>query len=407
MTLRRLFPLPLLSILLLSFVLAACGGGKTAPTSAPVATATPLPPAATAAPAPTSTPAVQPSPTPEPPTPTAGIQVLDAVFAQGLNEDMQPENPGADFSPDETVYLSVKIKGRPKKGVVSAQFYWRDNAIATADVDLSDINSGVLFSVGEDTYAGYTLTHEQNFPISDHYHVTVLVNDQAVGDYTFHVIPPADAIPTQISNVTLARGTDADYNPVDPTTTFAPDDTVYLVGRGDLGLDTWLQADWYVDGKLDDAGTRSLTLQENASDTGFAFSYLPANGWPVGEHSVVLTMNDEEVGRYAFTVEELSSGSAFDENEFWNAFILPDDAELMEVTEGLDLRFATALTEPQVFDFYDNWLRQEGWKQQAPTEAMVTRPHQRWRKQDAELHIEIEGQDEQNRTIVWVQVKTI
>lgn len=52
---------------------------------------------------------------------------------------------------------------------------------------------------------------------------------------------------------------------------------------------------------MDDAGTRSLTAQENLQDVGFAFSYLPEGGWPVGEHWVVLIMNDREVGRYPFT----------------------------------------------------------------------------------------------------------
>ncbi|MBN1138649.1 MAG: hypothetical protein JXM73_18835, partial [Anaerolineae bacterium] len=96
-----------------------------------------------------------------PPTPEAGVEVLEAVFAHGLGETMQPVDPGADFAPAETVYLSLKIKGRPPAGLVTAAFYWRDTLIAEAGVDLADANSGLLFSVGENTYAGYTLTHEQ------------------------------------------------------------------------------------------------------------------------------------------------------------------------------------------------------------------------------------------------------
>ena len=301
MNLRRFFPL----LLLLPFLLAGCGSKETPPPPPTVATATSLPQTTTAAPTPTTPPAA-PTPTPVPPSPTpadTGIKVLDVVFAHSLSEEMQPQDPGADFLPDETVYLSVKIKGRPKKGDVTAQFYWHDQLIAEANVDLGDVNSGVLFSIGEDTYAGYTLSHEQPFPISAYYHATMLVNDAIVDDYPFQVIPPQDAIVTQISQVTLARDVDADYNPVDPTTTFTPTDTVNLVGRGDLGIDTWLQADWYVNGQLDEAGTRSLTLEENVADTGFVFSFLPADGWPLGEHSVVLTVNDEEIGRYTFSVE--------------------------------------------------------------------------------------------------------
>lgn len=302
MNLRRLHPLFLASLMLLPLLISGCGGKEANPTSVPAATA---PPQATiAVPTPTTPPAA-PTDTPIPPTPTpadTGIKVLDVVFARGLSEEMQPQDPGTDFLSDETVHLSIKIKGRPKKGEVTAQFYWHDRLIAEANVDLGDVNSGVLFSIGTDTYAGYTLTHDP-FPLSDAYHATVLVNGEPVGDYPFRVVPPADAIPTKITDVTLARDVDESFNPIEPATTFAPNDVVYLVGRGDLGKDTWIQAEWYVNGELDADGTRSLTLQENAADTPFSFSFLPADGWPTGEHSVVLIVNDEEIGRYTFSVE--------------------------------------------------------------------------------------------------------
>jgi len=138
----------------------------------------------------------------------------------------------------------------------------------------------------------------------------VVYGDEFVGSYPFRVVPPADAIPSQVRDATLARGADSDYKPVEPTTTFAPDEEVYVVGQGDFGLYTWLQAEWYVSGQLDETGTRNITLQENVADTGFFFSFVPDEGWPVGEHEVVLTMNDQEVGRYNFTVEEAPAVSA-------------------------------------------------------------------------------------------------
>ena len=106
----------------------------------------------------------------------------------------------------------------------------------------------------------------------------------------------------------------------------------------------------------------------------------------MGEHHVVLTVNDEKVGRYSFTIGQASGTASFDEPAFWDAFLLPDDAEFVEVTEGFDLGFATGLIEPEVFGFYDDWLSGRG-RQQASTEAMITRPHQVWRKGGAELFI--------------------
>jgi hypothetical protein len=287
---------------LILLTLLGCGGADATPTPI-IVVVTPAPPQSDVTVVVTS-PRAEVQPTAEvvqPPPPEAGIEILEATFAHGLTENMEPVDPGADFTPDETVYLSLRIKGRPKEGIVSARFYWHDSSIAEASVDLADANSGLIFSIGEDTYAGYTLTHEEPFLLSDQYRAEVFYNDQPLGTHSFRVVPLPEAIPSQINQATLALGADENYNPIEPTTSFAYDQEVYLVGEGDLGLDTWLQADWYVNGQLDEAGTRSLTLEESISGAVFTFSFLPEGGWPAGEHFVVLTMNDQEVGRYSFT----------------------------------------------------------------------------------------------------------
>jgi len=284
---RRYMQLLLVALLLLPAL--ACGGGDEA---------TPTP---ESAPETAPTTAVEPTQASET---SNSIEIREATFARGLSEEMQAVDPTTDFGPTDTVYLSLTVKGRPKEGTVAARFYWGDDFIAEADVDLGDVNSGLIFSIGEDTFVGYTLTHEQPFPVSDGYRAEVFYNDQALGSYSFRVVPPPEAIPTQINEVVLARGADENYNPVDPSTSFAPADTVYLVGHGDLGIATWLQADWYVNGQLDEAGTRSLGLEENYPDVGFSFSFLPEGGWPAGEHYVTLTVNGEEIGRYTFTIAE-------------------------------------------------------------------------------------------------------
>jgi hypothetical protein len=210
-----------------------------------------------------------------------------------------------------------------------------------------------------------------------------------------------------VEEVVLALGVDEDHNPIDATTVFALDDAVYLAGRGNLGQATWLQADWYVDGTLDEAGTRSLTMEDNAPDMGFAFSYIPEGGWPPGEHFVVLTMNDVEVGDYSFTVVSTTGEAPVDEEAFWAVFPVPEDAEAVPVAEGFDLGYVTIMPEPDLFDAYTAWLSGEGWQEQAPTEAMQTLPRKTWRRDRAELVIEIEGLDEEGRTIVWVQLTSL
>lgn len=308
-------------ILVMGLILIAalsCGGGDETPTPVVmVVTSTPSQPeSATVVATPPSSEAKPTAEIEQPASQEAGIEIREATFAHGLSEDMQAVDPGADFSPEETVYLALTIKGRPEGGLVIARFYWGEAPIAEASIDLADVNSGLIFSIGEDTYAGYTLTHEEPFPIGDRYHAEVFYNDQPLGDYSFRVVPPAEAIPSQVTGVTLALGANENYEPIEPTTTFAFDQEVYLVGEGDLGLATWLQADWYIDGQLDEAGTRSLSLEENIPDAGFVFSYLPEGGWPPGEHFVILTMNDQEVGRYTFTITSSSSAAPSNEDAF-------------------------------------------------------------------------------------------
>jgi hypothetical protein len=100
-------------------------------------------------------------------------------------------------------------------------------------------------------------------------------------------------------------------------------------------------------------------------------------------------------------------GTAFDERSLWESLPRPDDAEVVEVGEGFDLGLATHMIEPELFDFYATWLGVQGWQEQAPTEAMITLPHQTWRKDGVELLIELQGLDEQGRTIVWLQAKEL
>jgi hypothetical protein len=96
--------------------------------------------------------------------------------------------------------------------------------------------------------------------------------------------------------------------------------------------------------------------------------------------------------------------AGFNEVTFWESLPRPDDAKGVEVGEGFDLGFVTQMIEPELFDLYAAYLREQGWRRQAPTEAMVTLPHQTWRKDGVELLIEIQGLDEEGRTIVWLRM---
>lgn len=225
-----------------------------------------------------------------------------ATFTKALADDMTPRGSTSEFHPQDKVNLSLAFKGRPRRGLVKAQFYYRDDEVAEAETDFSQANSGLVFSIGGSTYIGFWLNHENPLYVSEAYKVVVTVDGSEVGSYPFKVVPPAGAIPSKVRSAVLAKGVTAEQAPVDETTSFEPADLVHLVGRVDLGTLSWLEATWFANGQKLETATRSSTAQKNAEDTTFFFSARPEGGWPSGQHKAVLTLNEKSVGSYEFTV---------------------------------------------------------------------------------------------------------
>jgi hypothetical protein len=114
--------------------------------------------------------------------------VKGVSFAEKLNESYQAVNPKTQFKPTDVIYVSVDIAGRPKTGIVNAKFYFGDQFIAEGTLDLSSSNSGVLFSIGEDTYAGFWITPTQPWPVSKDYRMELYLDSVKVGSYPYEVI---------------------------------------------------------------------------------------------------------------------------------------------------------------------------------------------------------------------------
>lgn len=341
------------------------------------------------------------APSPTAPSASAGIEILEATFAHGLTEEMLPVEPGSAFDPEDTIHLSLKLRGRPKEGIVTARFYYGDMLIAEASVDLGASNSGLVFSFGEDTYLGYTLSHEQPFPASEEYRAEVFYGDVALASYPFQVIAPPGSLVSRITDVLLALGSDENLDPVHPTTIFSSAEEVHLVGEGDMAAGSTIRAEWYVDGQLDDAGTRVLSPEQDIPQGGFVFSFLPDGGWPPGEHEVVLTLNGEESGRFPFLVIDSGEAAPLAEPGFWDVFPIPDDAEVEQVVEGFDLGFATSMDESRLFEYYRAWLHGQGW--QLVSSQGASGFIQDWTKEGARLHLELQSIDDQGRAVIWAQ----
>lgn len=233
-----------------------------------------------------------------------GIEISDVVFAKNLTDDMEPETETKSFDPSEKVNVSVRIIGRPKEGDISAKFMYRDMLIAETSLDLSEINKGLGILQGQDTFAGFSLTHDEPLYISPNYRVELSINDQPAGEFAFSIVPPSDAVTTVIRRTEFARGATALMDPIEPTTVFAPSDNVFFIGNGDFGKFSWLQAEWITNGiQLEQTCTKSFVLKNNLEQDRFYFSCSLDEGWPIGTHAVRLTVDDVIVTEATFTVQ--------------------------------------------------------------------------------------------------------
>ncbi|MEZ0273727.1 MAG: hypothetical protein ACAH88_02390 [Roseimicrobium sp.] len=226
-----------------------------------------------------------------------------ATFCRGLAENQTPGEKAESFMPEDTVYLSVELKGRPKSGTLGCRFLIEETLIAEAKVDVSSVNKGVLFSVGQSTFAGFNLTHANALPVGDMYHAEISLDGKVLGTFPFRIAPPKTAIESKFKSSVFEKEVAGERQPLEADAALAPEDNVIFKGVADLGVGTWLRVTWLVNGKPDPKGTRSLTMEENKADCGFFFSFRPDQGWPVGKHEASLVINGKEAARRAFTVK--------------------------------------------------------------------------------------------------------
>lgn len=231
----------------------------------------------------------------------ASVDVVRATYARSMTASYEPIDPTDQFARGETIYLCVELRGQNLRGTISARFLFGEQELTTAQANLTADSAGDP-AAGLNTTVGFSLRQMQNFPVGANYRTDLFHEGIYLGSWFFRIVPPADAIPSFLHTVSLSRSVDDNYRPVDRSTLFAPADTVHLTGSGDTGVDSWLQAEWIVNGAVDDRGTRSLTMLENKAANSFTFYYAPQGGWPRGEHAVELQLDGVVICRIPFSV---------------------------------------------------------------------------------------------------------
>jgi len=225
-----------------------------------------------------------------------------ATFTPELNENQSPKGTAEFFHPEDTIYLSIELKGRPKSGDVTCKFFYKEQLIAETKLDVAEVNKGVLFSIGQNTFVGLSLKPTRPFPISSGYRAEVAFTGKPLGTFPFKIGPAKDALPSALKSVTLAKGV-ADHKPVNETREFTQLEKVVFAGSADLGIGTALEVNWLIDNKVDPVGTKSFVMEENKKAVPFFFSFVPESGWPTGAHEVVLLIDEKEAAREKFTIK--------------------------------------------------------------------------------------------------------
>jgi hypothetical protein len=72
--------------------------------------------------------------------------------------------------------------------MLNGKFYLDNQLISEAALDLSTVSQGVFISVGEDTFAGFSLMPSEPWPVSSGYRFELFVNGSKFGEYPYTVI---------------------------------------------------------------------------------------------------------------------------------------------------------------------------------------------------------------------------
>ncbi|MBX3276041.1 MAG: hypothetical protein KF729_37665 [Sandaracinaceae bacterium] len=238
---------------------------------------------------------------------TSTVEVRSVVFARELDASWQPVGGAiTEVRADESrINARVTLAGRPRQGTIHMRWMWRDLEVGTASIDLADVNSGVLFSFGQDTFIKGWL-NVPFFYIGDGYRLVLLDGERELGNYPFHVRPPDGARPSRFVSAELYRADPRLGDPGAPTRQFAPGETVYAVIRAALGHRSWLNAVPHFDGQPQHQLAREAMGEAGGGDEGnYLMELAPPNGWTPGSR-VVIVLDDAEVA--SFPIEVTAGG---------------------------------------------------------------------------------------------------
>lgn len=116
----------------------------------------------------------------------AAITIRSATYGTALDAQQRIAQPVQEFAPTDPVSISLELQGRPRGGVVTMRWPLGAENV-DASIDLAGVNGSTIFSIGESTYVGGTLSHTWPLPPGE-YTTIVLYQGTEVARYPFRVV---------------------------------------------------------------------------------------------------------------------------------------------------------------------------------------------------------------------------
>ncbi|MCS7287186.1 MAG: hypothetical protein RMK30_09190 [Anaerolineae bacterium] len=259
-------------------------------------------------------------------------EVVSVNMAKELTRDYKPVKETTEFLPTEPFNCSVRVSNLPKGAEVKAVWFYGEELIEETSYTTDKAGSG---------YIGFTLEPENYWPIGK-YRVKIYLEDQYVQEVGFSVVPPADAIPSRVKKVVMAKEVDENQKPVKIAKTFYPYETVYCSVNVDLGVYSRLEARWYHEGELQEDWTTTIVAEENVLNTYVSFYLEPDPALPEGEYKVELYLDGNLARTATFSVVEeavVPAGMKLYSSESLGFSILyPSDWDVLEEADHVSFQ---------------------------------------------------------------------
>ena len=216
----------------------------------------------------------------------------EVVVAESLDADYKPVNPTSTYTSDNTVInISVEVQNLVVGSVVEVRYKLDGEEYKTSTTTADVAGSG---------YYGFTLTADSGLMPGD-YVADVYLDGQLAKTVTFKVVPSG---PPSIGAVVTAKGLDADYKPVDPTSTYAPMDTFYIsVQVKNLVVGSNITVKYSYNGEFVPELDTTVTADKAGSGY-YGFNLTPpSDGFPTGDYTAEVYLDDALMTTLAFSVQ--------------------------------------------------------------------------------------------------------